>query len=101
MKRSSHWLSGMLVLVLYPFVAAQDGKYSIKTAETPAPKEVGESIQKVLGPQAIQLLDPAGKTVCEVWFRKEIPADATPEQIKNGLTYREVKQSEVVGVIRF
>ena len=52
-------------------------------------------------PPSIQLLDPAGKTVCEVWFRKEIPAEATPEQVKNGLTYREVKQSEVVGAIRF
>jgi len=91
----------VLFLTLLPFVQAQDNKYSIKTAQTPAPKEVGEPIQKLLAPQAIQLLDPAGKAVCEVWLRKEIPADATPEQIKNGLTYRELKQTEVVGVIRF
>jgi hypothetical protein len=88
-------------LAFLSFVEAQDSKYGIKLAQTPFPKEVGELIQKLLDPQAIQLLDPAGKTICEVWFRKEIPADATPEQVKNGLTYREVKQSEIVGAVRF
>ncbi|MBI3822216.1 MAG: hypothetical protein HY289_05995, partial [Planctomycetes bacterium] len=48
----------------------------------------------------MQLLDPAGTTVCEVWFRKEIPAEATPVQIKTGVTYREVKQTEIFGVIQ-
>jgi len=101
MMRGTLWTSGLLVLALLPHVGAQGTKYSIKTEESPVPKDIGEPIQKVLGPQSVQLLDPAGKTVCEVWFRKEVPADATAEQIKNGLTYREVKQSEVVGVIRF
>jgi hypothetical protein len=101
MLRSARWLGSALLLALLPFVEAQDNNYTISTAQTPVPKEVGQPIQKLLQPQSIQLLDAAGKTVCEVWFRKEIPADATPEQIKNGLTYREVKQSEVVGVIRF
>ncbi len=55
----------------------------------------------MLGAQASQLFDPAGKLVCTVWFRSEIPVDATPEQIKNGLTYREVKQSEIIGAVRF
>jgi hypothetical protein len=101
MARTARWASGLLVLALLPYGEAQESKYSIKTAETPVPAEIGEPIKNLLGPQSIQLLDPASKTVCEVWFRKEIPADATPEQVKNGLTYREVKQSEVVGVIRF
>ena len=102
MIQSPRWLSCVLLAILVACVGAQDNaKYSIKTAETPLPTEIGEPIQKVLGKQSVQLLSPASKTVCEVWFRKEIPADATPEQIKNGLTYREVKQSEVVGAIRF
>jgi hypothetical protein len=101
MMQSARWMSGLVILAFLSFVEAQDSKYSIKVAQTPFPKEIGEPIQKLLEPQAIQLLDPAGKAICEVWFRKEIPADATPEQIKNGLTYREVKQSEVVGAIRF
>jgi hypothetical protein len=95
-------ISFVLLLVLLAQTGAQDGgKYSIKTAEIPAPTEVAEPIRKVLGKQSVQLLSPAGKPVCEVWFRNEIPVDATADQIKNGLTYREVKQSEIVGAIRF
>ena len=101
MARWAGLTGGVLLLALFPLVHAQEGKYSIKTADTAPPKELGEAIQKILAPQSIQLLDPAGKTVCEVWFRKEIPADATPEQVKNGLTYREVKQTEVLGAVRF
>ncbi len=36
-----------------------------------------------------------------VWFRTEIPAKATAEQIKNGLTYREIPEGTLVGAIRF
>jgi len=101
MTRTAPWAGGLVVLALLPYVEAQDGKYSVKTAQTPIPTEIAGPIQKLLAPPSIQLLDPAGKTICEVWFCKEIPAEATPEQVKNGLTYREVKQSEVVGAIRF
>jgi hypothetical protein len=98
------WLTALLLLALLsacPYAQAQDGKYTIKTGQTPIPKEIGEPIRKLLTPGSIELLDPAGKAICQVWFRKEIPADATAEQLKNGLTYREVKQTEIVGVIRF
>jgi len=30
-------------------------------------------------------------------LRKEVPADATPEQVKNGLTYRELKETSILG----
>jgi hypothetical protein len=49
----------------------------------------------------MQFLDAAGKPIVEIWLRKEVPTDATAEQIKNGITYRELKQSEVLGAIRF
>ncbi len=102
MMRGACGASVVVVLgLLLQIVPAQDAKYSIKTAATPPPKELAASIKKLLPAQSVQLLDPAGKTVCEVWFRQEVPADATPEQIKNGLTYREIKQSEVLGAIKF
>jgi hypothetical protein len=88
-------------LVLLPAVEAQEGKYSIKNEAAAIPKEIAAPVQKLLAAQATQLIDPAGKLVCTVWFRAEIPIDATPDQIKNGLTYREVKQSEILGAIRF
>lgn len=91
----------IVVVGLLSLGRAQEGKYTIKTTDTPPPKELDPSIQKLLGKTSIQLLDPAGKAIGEFWFRSEIPADATPEQIKNGITYREIRQSEVLGAVRF
>jgi hypothetical protein len=90
-----------LVFMLLSSAGAQEGKFTIKTEAAAAPKEVAEPIQKLLGAQASKLYGAGGKLVCTVWFRSEIPVDATPDQLKNGLTYREVKQSEIFGVVRF
>ncbi|HJZ53675.1 MAG TPA: hypothetical protein VKE74_01880, partial [Gemmataceae bacterium] len=42
-----------------------------------------------------------GEPLMRVWFRTEVPANATPDQVKNGLTYREIPEGELVGVIQF
>lgn len=81
--------------------AQQQAKYSIKVADTAPPKELDLSIQKLLGKQAIQLYDAGGKMLAEYWFRAEIPAEATAEQLKNGLTYREVPETTLLGAVRF
>lgn len=91
----------LVFLFAVSVVHSQGGKYSIKTAQTPPPKGVSESIRKLLDKQSVQFLSADGKQLAEVWFRASVPADATPEQIKNGITYREIKQSEIIGVIRF
>ena len=103
MIRTLRWLAPVLfsVCVLSPASSQEGKKYTIKTANTPAPKELSEPIQKLLADTSVQLLDGAGKPICEVWFRKELPAEATPEQIKTGVTYREVKQTEILGAIQF
>src|SRR5207244_10886537 len=101
MFRRACLASFILPLALISWVSAGGGKYTIKVGDNPAPKEVAEGINKLLETSSVQLSDPGGKAVCEIWFRRQIPADATPEQIKNGLTYREVKQTELVGAIRF
>ena len=96
--------SGLLFAVacLLPWAGAQEkGKFSVKPADTAPPAELSEPIRKLLKNESIQFLDGAGKAIAEIWLRKEIPTDATPEQIKNGITYRELKQSEVFGAIRF
>jgi hypothetical protein len=82
--------------------AAQDGKkFSIKTTTTPVPKEIGVAIQNLLVDSSVQLLDATGKPICDVWFRKDLPAEATPEQLKTGVTFREVKQTEILAAIQF
>ena len=103
MIRTLRWLVPLFFCVLVlSAVSSQEGKkYSIKTMTLPAPTALSEPIQKLLGDSAIQLLDATGKPICDVWLRKEIPAEATPEQIKTGVTFREVKQSEIIGAIQF
>jgi hypothetical protein len=88
-------------LTVLPLYAA-DNPYTIKTADkTPAPKEVQEPIRKLLGERCIQMLDAKGDVLAELWFRKDVPAKATDAQVKNGLTYREIPETTLFGVIRF
>jgi hypothetical protein len=91
----------LLVLTALPLFAA-DNAYSVKTVDkTPAPKEVQEPIRKLLGERGVQLLNAKGDLLAELWFRQDVPVNATEAQIKNGLTYAEVPESTVFGVIRF
>ncbi len=101
--RILRWLVPVVFCVCaFSLVSSQEGKkYSIKITTTTAPKEISEEIRKLLADSSIQLLDGDGKAICDVWFRKEMPAEATPEQIKTGVTFREVKQSEILAAVQF
>jgi hypothetical protein len=80
---------------------AADAKFTVKPATTPPPKELKDPFRQLLADKSVQLLDAKGSVVCEVWYRKDVPVEATPEQIKNGLSYRELKETTVLGAVRF
>ncbi len=101
MVRRSSWVVVFLGALSTGTAWGAEGKYSIKLADTPAPQEIGEPIRKLLGEKSVQLLDEKGSVLCELWFRAAVPAKATPEQLKNGITYREVDESTVFGAVRF
>ena len=82
-------------------VSAADAKFSVKPATTAAPTELAEPIRALLGEGSLQVVDAKETLICELWLRKEIPTKATPEQVKNGLTYRELDETMVVGAVRF
>ena len=48
----------------------------------------------------MQLLNARATPIAEVWLRKEVPAKAGV-QPKNGLSYREVEETTLLGAIRF
>jgi hypothetical protein len=101
MRSTLKWAAFLAVLITTAGWAGE-AKYSIKTVDKSAPpKELDESIRKLLNDHSIKLLDPNGKTIGELWFRKVVPVDATAEQLKNGLTYREVKESTILAAVRF
>src|SRR5262245_61004157 len=87
-----------LLLLAVPGTAAEPA-YTIKPADAEIPKEVQEPVRQLLGDKCFNFSDAKG-VLAELWFRKEVPAKATPEQIKNGLTYKEVQQGAILGVIR-
>ena len=90
----------MLIMILACPVRAEDS-YTAKPADVAPPDEIKEPIRKLLGEKAIQFLDAKGGVVCELWFAKELQSKATADQVKNGLTYREIPESTVIGAIRF
>jgi hypothetical protein len=100
MRSALRWAA--LALVVVPALAsAQAPKYSVKTENTAPPKELKDGIRQLLSEKSVQFLDAKGELLAEFWFRKEVPADATPEQVKNGITYQEVPQTTILGAVRF
>jgi hypothetical protein len=94
--------ASIAALLLCPVAKpAQDGKFSLKTEKATAPKELKADVAKLLSDEAVQFLDDKGNVVCVLWLRQEVPADATPEQIKNGLTYAELKETTLLGAVKF
>jgi hypothetical protein len=94
-------VAAAVIVLFVSGVASAAAPYSLKIADgTPPPKELAEPIQKLLSDRAIQLADASGAVTLEFWFRAEIPTKATEAQVKNGLTYREVAESTVVGAVR-
>jgi hypothetical protein len=79
---------------------AHGADYSIQTiADSAPPKELDDSVRKLLGKSCIRLRDADGNLIMELWLRAEVPVNATQAQIKNGLTYREVPVSTLMGAL--
>jgi len=92
----------VLFLAVAVVAWAAEPAYRLDVAEkTAAPKEVADAVRAVLAESALQLRDGADQLVAEVWLRKELPGDATDAQVKNGLTYDEVPETTLLGVVRF
>jgi hypothetical protein len=86
-----------VLLLALPVKAESD--YTIETASADPPKELHDSIRKLLDKRRVRLSNKEGGLL-EVWFRHELPVKATDVQIKNGLTYQEVPSSTLIGAIK-
>jgi len=98
MFRTVRWAAAVFFLAV-PCRAA-DAQYSVKTAKSPPPPELKEPVAKLLSDRSVQFLDQKGDVIAELWFRQELPAKATADQVKNGLTYRELEETTLLGVIK-
>lgn len=74
---------------------------TVKEVSSPAPEELSAPIRALMAPNAFQVTDDKSQLLCEVWFCQDIPSKATPDQVKKGVTYRELDESVLIGAIRF
>lgn len=81
------------------FVAGEP-KFTAKVEKVEPPGKLAEPVRKLLDEQAL-VVRGGDAVVMRVWFRAEIPAKASEEQVKNGLTYREIPEGTLVGAIEF
>jgi hypothetical protein len=88
----------IVFLTLLGFLA-HPASLTSKVASISIPKSIAEPIHKHLDENAIVVSD--GDTeLMAFWFRKSIPAKATAEQIKNGLTFREIPETTLIAVVK-
>lgn len=81
--------------------AAAETKLDVRAEKLPAPAAIAEPIRALLGPEAYVVRNEKGDVLLKLWFCSEVPARASEEQVKNGLTYREIPVTTVLGVVEF
>jgi hypothetical protein len=92
-------LAGFCLLGAHSAIAQE--KFTLKSEANEPPAEVSDAIRKLLPKTSQVVRDANGGIVAEFWFREELPGKGTAEQIKNGLTYREVVETCLLGVVKF
>ncbi len=75
-------------------------RLTVKTEDTPPPSDLNKAISDLLDTKALTVSD-GGKPLCTIWPRKALDSQAGAEQVKNGLTYRDLEETSVVGAVRF
>jgi hypothetical protein len=93
--------SALVLAVAAAVPAADPGGLSVRAEALDPPTELAGPVGKLLDKDAAVIAGKDGEPVLTVWFRAEIPAKATAEQITNGLTYREVPEGTLVGAVKF
>jgi hypothetical protein len=78
--------------------AANNNGYKVESIGELKEAAVAEAVRGALEPKGLRALDDKGKTICEVWFSKEIPT------IKNefpGAIFGQIPEGAFIGVIHF
>ncbi|MFO0797663.1 MAG: hypothetical protein U0804_09295 [Gemmataceae bacterium] len=93
-------LAAALLLLPAAALARPDDPFAAKTEPLDPPAALAEPVRTLLSKEAL-VVRGGDAVVMRVWFRDVIPVKATPEQLANGVTYREIPEGELVGAIEF
>jgi hypothetical protein len=89
---------GAVGLALLVFGVGAPCTAKLEKAEPPAALSIAH--RKLFDPEALGVCA-GGEPVMRVWFRTEIPVQATAAQFKRGLTYRQIPEGTLVGAVEF
>ena len=90
-----------VLLAVASTLSAAPPKLTLTTAKTDPPKEVAEAVAKLLDKEAVTVASDDNAVSLTLWFRSELTTAASADQIKNGLTYREIAEGTLLGVVKF
>jgi len=91
----------IVLMLASVIIAAEPAKFTAKTEKADAPAALAEDLRTTLDEQTILVLNGDGTSRVRFWIRKEIPMRASAEQVKNGLSYREIPEGSFLGVVKF
>jgi hypothetical protein len=78
--------------------SADNNGYIVESIAELKEATVTEAVRAALEPKGVRVINDGGKTVCELWFSKEIPT------IKNeipGASFGQISEGAFIGVINF
>ena len=81
-------------------LAAEPSSLRVKASMIAIPEAASKRLQEILDPAALQILDADGTARLTFWLPRSIAMKATPVQIKNGLTYREIPETTLIGLVQ-
>lgn len=90
-----------LLLVPAALAARPDEPFAAKAEQLDPPAALAGPVRATLSKDALVVRGAGDAVVMRVWFRDPIPVKATPEQLRNGVTYREIPEGELVGAVEF
>ncbi|MBN9517384.1 hypothetical protein J0H58_02520 [bacterium] len=89
-----------LLLLPAAVAARQEPAFTAKAEALDPPAALAAPVRALLSKDAL-VVQSGDAVVMRVWFRDVIPVKATPEQLKNGVTYREIPEGALVGAVEF
>ena len=93
-----------LVLVSVPTLAntsafvSANNDYKLETTGALSDAKVAEAIRTAVSDKGVKIVAKDGKTVCEIWFRKEL---AVTGGSVDGATFGQIPEGSFIGVINF
>ena len=99
-----HPLMGVLMVaaaaatLASPNAAMAEGKYTVAELKETAPDALAPEVRESLGKSGHRVSDSAGKAICELWLRPDLPVI---EKIQEQFVMYPIEPGTLVGAVRF